>query len=251
MFTDWQGNDSPSSRLHQGEVTILDGRLLAAQEAERRRIARELHDDVCQRLALLAIELDLIAATPPESPAETVECFGKLSAQVKELASSVHGLSHQLHPSKLEQLGLIAVAHGLCREFRRHGLDVAFTHSATMGAIPPDVSLCLYRVAQEALRNVARHSGSPRAAVELLRVADSIHLRIVDGGVGFDPGAVAGTDGLGLVGIRERILFVGGELFIDSRPGGGTRIEARVPLIGFLPADPNGPTAELLQEATP
>jgi PAS domain S-box-containing protein len=214
----------------QRELQFLTGRLLEAQEVERRRIARELHDDVNQSLALLAVEMDILAASPPKSSVETADRVRELSTRLKELSSSVHDLSHQLHPSKLEQLGLVAAVRGLCKELSQsHGLDVKFTHYREPGAVPPDAALCLYRIVQEALQNVVKHSGSRHASVELWGTAEAICLRVVDDGIGFDPDAVGRNGGLGLVGMRERLHLVGGTIAIDSRPSGGTRIDVRVP----------------------
>ena len=188
-------------------MRLLTGRLLEAQEVERRRIARELHDDLNQSLALLSVEMDLLGQVPPASAAEIADRMQELSARVKELSSSVHDLSHQLHPSKLEQLGLVAAVRGLCQELAQpHGLEVKFTHHPVPDVIPPDAALCLYRIAQEALRNVVKHSGSRHASVELSGTADVIRLRVTDDGVGFDPGSAAGNGGLGLVSMRERLL---------------------------------------------
>jgi signal transduction histidine kinase len=211
---------------------LLTGRLLEAQEGERRRIARELHDDLNQSLALVALELDLLGQAPPTSPAEVADRMQELSARVRELSTSVHDLSHQLHPSKLEQLGLAAAIGGLCKELTQcHSLEVKFTHHHLEPVvIPPDTALCLYRIAQEALRNVVKHSGSRHAAVELSGAADSIRLRVTDDGVGFEPGSVGGNGGLGLVSMRERLTLVGGEIAIDSHPSDGTQIDVRVPV---------------------
>ncbi|HVK12253.1 MAG TPA: PAS domain-containing sensor histidine kinase [Gemmataceae bacterium] len=218
-------------RESRQETRLLTGRLLEAQEVERRRIARELHDDLNQRLALLALELDTLSQVPPTSAAEIADRMQELSARVKDLSSAVHDLSHRLHPSKLEQLGLVAALGGLCRELTQsHGLEVKFTHHQGPGVMPPDSVLCLYRIAQEALQNVVKHSGSRHAAVELSGTADEVRLRVIDDGVGFEPGSAVGNDGLGLISMRERLLLVGGEITIDSRPLGGTRIDVRVPV---------------------
>jgi PAS domain S-box-containing protein len=218
-------------RASQKELKLLTARLLEAQEIERRRVARELHDDVSQSLALLSMEMELLAAAPPKSAAETADRVRALSAQVKELTTSVHDLSHQLHPMKLEQLGLAAAVRGLCKDVsQRHRLDVKFTHYPEPGVILRDTALCLYRIVQEALQNVVKHSGSRHAAVELWGTAGAICLRVVDDGIGFDPSAVSCHSGLGLVGMRERLHLIGGEIAIDSRASGGTRIEVRVPV---------------------
>src|SRR5205814_936922 len=133
--------------------------------------------------------------------------------------------------SKLEQLGLVVAVRSLCREMSEgHGLSIEFTHGDVPGAIANDTALCLYRIAQEALRNALKHSGAQHATVELSGRADAICLRIVDNGTGFDPTSIDGHGGLGLVSMRERLHLVHGAITIDSRPSGGTRIDVRVPL---------------------
>ena len=206
------------------------GRLLQAQENESRRIARELHDDLGQGLALLTVKMDLLRQKPPEA-SQLGARIQELLAQVRHLSSSVHGLSHQLHPSKLEQLGLVAAIGSLCRELtHHHGLKIEFTHDQMPAAISPDTALCLYRIAQEGLQNAIKHSGAQQAEVALSGTADAISLRIVDHGCGFDPRQLRGRSGLGLVSMRERVRFLGGEIAIDSPPSGGTRLYVRVPL---------------------
>jgi signal transduction histidine kinase len=229
LFERWRRRQADARlRVSHQESRRLAGRLLEAQEEERRRLARELHDDVNQALALLAVEMDLLVSSSAGTPAGVTNQLRELSARAKELSSSVHDLSHQLHPSKLEQVGLVAAVRGLCQEVgHNYGLDVKFTHCPDPGRPSADTAICLYRIAQEALRNVVKHSGSRHAAVELCATAAETRLRISDDGVGFDPAA---TDhGLGLVSMRERLHIVGGELAIDSKAAGGTRIEVRVP----------------------
>jgi PAS domain S-box-containing protein len=215
-------------RASKRELKSLAGHLLRAQEGERRRIARELHDDLSQSLALLAVELDLLGRRPPPTAGGVADQARGLADRVKELAAAVHALSHQLHPAKLEQLGLVAAVQGLCRETAgHHGLDVKFTHHGVPAAVPAPTALCLYRVAQEALRNVVKHAATGHAAVELSGSAAGLRLRVADDGAGFDP--AAGRPGLGLVSMRERLHLVGGRFAVDSRPGGGTRIDVFVP----------------------
>jgi signal transduction histidine kinase len=217
-------------RASREELRLLTGRLLEAQEAERRRIARELHDDVNQALALVAVEMDLLGGALEGLAPRTAARVRELSARVKEVSSSVHDLSHQLHPSKLEQLGLVAAVRGVCQELRyRHDLDLTFSHADVPGAVPAATALCVYRIAQEALRNVVKHSGAARAAVELCGTPGGLRLRVSDEGVGFDPGSARGAGGLGLVSMRERLYLVGGGITVTTRPGGGTRIEVLVP----------------------
>jgi signal transduction histidine kinase len=209
----------------------LTGRLLQAQETERRRIARELHDDLSQRLALLCVQLDLVSQRPPESPAQLAALMQDLSSQVKQLSTALHDLSRQLHPTKLEQLGLVAAVNGLCNEMSQtHSLPIEFVHHDVPESIPADTALCLYRIVQEALRNVVKHSGAHGVDVELNGDADAIHLCITDNGAGFDPKSVEGKGGLGVVSMRERLRLVGGKMAIDSSPSGGTRVDVCVPL---------------------
>jgi PAS domain S-box-containing protein len=205
----------------------LAGRLIASQEEERHRIARELHDDVSQKMALLAIDLDRFSQAAPIQPEALVD----LRDRTAEIATDIHNLSYELHPSKLESLGLISAVQSLCREVSRQGqVQVVFTHSIVPAAIDPAISLCVYRIGQEALHNVARHSRAAEARVRLTYGAGAIALRVADSGIGFEP-ATAGRASLGLVSMRERAEFLGGALTIHSAPGHGTRIRVQIPLV--------------------
>lgn len=218
-------------RKSQAELRELTGRLLVAQESERRRIARDLHDDLNQSLAILAVELELLGQKPPESVALFQEQLQQQSSQVKLLSSMVHDLSHQLHPAKLEQLGLVAALRSLCKELTHsHSLPISFEHREVPETIPNDLALCLYRITQESLHNATKHSAANHVEVELSGQPDSLSLRVVDDGNGFDSSSLDGQAGLGLVSMRERLRLVQGEIAIDSRPAAGTRIEVRVPL---------------------
>jgi signal transduction histidine kinase len=147
---------------------------------------------------------------------------------VRELSSAVHALAHQFHPVALERAGLVGAVRGLCREWScRQEFDVEYVHSDLPEGTPPAAVLCLYRVAQEALRNAARHSGAGRVAVALGTVRGQVRLTVQDDGVGFDPAAARG---LGLISMRERLDLVGGRLAVDAAPGRGTRIRATVPV---------------------
>ena len=202
-----------------------------AQENESRRIARELHDDLGQGLALLTVKMDLLRQSPPEKAGEIEARMQELLAQIRHLSSSVHDLSHQLHPSKLEQLGLVAAIAGLCRELtHHHGLKIEFTYDQMSAAISADTAVCLYRIAQEGLRNAIKHSGARQAEVVLRRALDVISLWIVDHGRGFDPRQVQSESGLGLVSMRERVRYLGGEIAIDSQLSSGTRLQVRIPV---------------------
>ncbi|UCE85037.1 MAG: PAS domain S-box protein [Deltaproteobacteria bacterium] len=213
----------------------LSGRLIRAQENERHRIAGELHDDVSQRLALLAISVDLLGQSPPGAD-EIPQRIDALSSQVRELSSEIHRVSHQLHPSHLEELGLVVPLGRFCRELgQTHGIQIDFDHAGVPRELPGEVTLCLYRIAQEALRNVVKHSGAQKARVELAGSADAVRLRVSDSGRGFDVESPEARRGLGLVSMRERLRLVRGDFSIDSQPWSGTRIDARIPL------DPSGP----------
>jgi len=219
------------AELERARHAAEAGRLLQAQETEARRIARELHDDLGQGLALLTVKMDLLRQKPPDAPDQLGARMQELLVQIKQLSSSVRNLSHQLHPSKLEQLGLVAAIGDLCRELaHNHGLKIEFTHDQVPAAISPDASVCLYRIAQEALRNAIKHSGAQQAEVALRGTADSIALRIIDYGRGFDFRQIHGNSGLGLVSMRERVRHLRGEVTIDSQPLRGTRVHVRVPL---------------------
>jgi signal transduction histidine kinase len=221
--------ETAQAALERARQAAEAGRLLQAQENESRRIARELHDDLGQGLALLTVKMDLLRQSPPEETGELEARMQELLAQIRHLSSSVHDLSHQLHPSKLEQLGLVAAIGGLCRELTHsHGLKIEFTHDE-LPAVSPDTAVCLYRIAQEGLQNAIKHSGARQAEVVLRWAADVISLWIVDHGRGFDPRQVQGKSGLGLVSMRERVRYLGGEIAIDSQPSGGTRLHVRVP----------------------
>jgi len=209
----------------------LNRRLILAQEDERRRIARELHDHLSQQLALLAIDLQQISVAPLKSVDALREALQAAWARTAEIASDVHGLSHRLHPSKLEALGLVATMRAHCRDMSRQGLAVQFFERNVPPSIPADVSLCLFRVLEEAITNVARHSGTQKAAVTL-DFDGSIVLRVFDKGRGM---AVEDEprNGLGLVSMRERVEALDGMLTITSRPGHGTTVEAIVPVSGL------------------
>ena len=206
----------------------LARRLIVSQEEERQRIARELHDDLSQKIALLNLEVDQIADEVPVHGHRTR--LEKLSSQVGEIASDLSHLSHDLHPSRLQTLGLIESLRVLCREFsQQRQLSVAFNAVELPASVDPRVALCLYRITQEALRNVAKHSRAREASVALSCEGGDVQQQIADSGVGFDPYSTEQT-GLGLVSMRERVGILNGELVINASPGRGTRIGVRVPM---------------------
>jgi len=205
----------------------LAQRLIASQEAERQRIARELHDDVSQRIAILNAEVDLMAAQAGSEAARAR--LRTLAAQIRDIATDVHDISYALHPSWLESLGLVAGLKSLCRDASKlRNLRVYFTHTQIPGALEPDVSLCIYRIVQEALHNIARHSQAEEANVSVTCNDGHMALRITDLGVGFNPSQL--RSGLGLASIRERVAVVNGQLSIDAAEGGGAQITVEIPL---------------------
>ncbi len=218
------------------ELRALAGSLLGAQEEERRRIARDLHDDLSQRLAVLEMGL---ARLRQELPGELVELQDEarhLEQLVATLAGEVRRLSHRLHPSILEDLGLRAALQRLGEDFSvGRKTPVAFTADEVPEGVPRDVNAALYRIAQEALRNIARHGGHDPVQMRLAVVADGLRLTVADAGPGFDPAAVRGRGGLGLISMHERARLIGGALHIHSRPGASTTVVVDVPLLQEQP----------------
>jgi PAS domain S-box-containing protein len=232
--------DLTARRHAEQALRALSGRLIGAQEDERRRIARELHDNLGQRLALLSMALDRFAVMAPESVSASV---ADLRTKTGEIAHEVHTLSHRLHSSKLDALGLVAAVRGHCQEVSQHGLEVRFVDSDVPKTLPSETALCVFRIAQEALTNVVKHSGAAEARVWLSSAHDTLVLRVEDTGRGFDTAAHNG--GLGLVSMHERLRSIGGEMTVRSSPGHGTTIEARVPIRAALRADEPSSRAEL------
>jgi signal transduction histidine kinase len=178
----------------------------------------------------LAVELYQLHQNPPNSPA-VCNRIGELYKQTSEIASDIQNLSHELHSSKLEYLGIAAAMRGFCREFgEQQRVDVDFKTHDLPGLLAPDISLCLFRVLQEALRNSAKHSGVRRAEVRLWATPDDIHLVVSDSGAGFDNEAAKQSRGLGLISMEERLKLLKGTFAIESQPQRGTTIHARVPL---------------------
>jgi PAS domain S-box-containing protein len=207
----------------------LVGRLIASQENERRRIARELHDDVSQKLALLSMRIDQLQRDETNVPFRSA--VRDVWRQSVDIATDIHDLSHRLHPSKLEALGLQSALETVCRETsQQHGLAIECEISGVPSDLDFDVSLCLYRIAQEALHNIVKHSDASHASVTVGRSGDELHLQVADQGAGFSPADAVGT-GLGLVSIRERASALGGRVAISSTPGRGARIDVRVPMM--------------------
>ena len=217
-------------RIARDAQMQLSGLLINAQEKERSRLAAELHDDFSQRLALLALGLENAAEALPDFPRTAKQQLHELLNSASELGADIHSVSHKLHSATLESLGLVPGISALCKEFGdRHGIEIDFSPEDIPKGVPSDVALCLFRIVQEALQNLRKHSGAVRAEVRLRRRGNRILVSIRDEGKGFDP-RVNGEPGLGIRSMRERARLVRGHLKIYSEPGKGTRIEAMVPL---------------------
>jgi signal transduction histidine kinase len=206
-------------------------KLIEAQEKERSRIARELHDDISQRLALLTVELDQLRHGTIDLADEVRGRLNELRGDAAEIAADVQHLSHELHSARLEYLGITAAMKSFCRGFaEKKGVEVDFKAQDIPRSLPPEVSLCLFRVLQEALHNSAKHSGAGIFEVRLWGTLDDICLTVRDSGVGFDSTAVRENHGIGLISMEERLKLVNGTFSVDSQPNLGTTIHARVPL---------------------
>ncbi len=209
----------------------LSGMLINAQETERSRLAAEIHDDFSQRLAALSLGLETAVEGIPESLQKTCGQMNELINTVSELGSDLHTLSHRLHSSTLQRLGLVAGVESFCKEFTaQQETQVAFSHHDVPRFVPPDVALCLFRIVQEGLRNVKKHSGAANALVRIEAMDDSLHLSITDDGKGFDVTGVSSRHGLGLLSMRERVRLVAGRLEISSEKKKGTRIDVWTPI---------------------
>jgi PAS domain S-box-containing protein len=223
--------DITERKLTADSLEELSGRLITAQEEERARIARELHDDFSQRLALLGIGLGRLWKKRPESEEQERILVRELWSQTKEISSDLHRLSHQLHSSKLEHVGLGPALIGLCEEIsEKYGIQIEFKERDVPLEIAKDVALCLFRITQEALSNVVKHSQAQRAQVELCGASNKIRLQVADTGLGFDSARGSADKGIGLIGMRERLRLVGGSLSVESAPMQGTEILVEVPL---------------------
>lgn len=230
--------DVTDQKVAQEALEKVSGQLIEAQEKERSRIARDLHDDICQRLALLSMELEQANRSLNGSSEAANKRLEEIQLHCSEIAGDVQALSHQLHSSKLDYLGIVAAIRGFCKEFaKQHDVSVDFKDGSVPRHLPKDVSLCLFRVAQEALHNAVKYSGATQFALELRKLENEIQMEIVDKGVGFDVEAAKGERGLGLVSMQERVHLVRGRFSVESAPGKGTRIVAAAPLPSETAAD--------------
>jgi len=222
-----------TSERNKAEETLsnLNRRLIEAQEQERVRIARELHDDITQRMALVTVELEEIARNLDPSSRKIRAKLRKLRRESEEITSDVQLISHRLHSSKLEHLGLAEAAKSVCEEFsRQHNRQVVFSQENLPAQLSYEVSLSLFRVLQEAVHNAIKHSGATKINVRLYGTPSEIVLKVSDSGCGFDPESPNTQTGIGLLSMRERLSLVQGTLNVSSALRRGTIVQARVPV---------------------
>jgi len=223
--------DITERKLAQETLADMSRKLLEAQEQERTRIARELHDDINQQLALLSGEIHQVKEALPVSAGELRNRVDELGKRTSEISSGVQSLSHELHSSRLEYLGVVSAIRGFCKELGdKQKVKVDFQSEGVPRTVSPEVSLCLFRVVQEGLHNAVKHSGVRSFEVRLHGSPGEIHLTVRDSGMGFDPELVRDTQGLGFVSMQERVRLVNGSIVITSKPGSGTEIDVRAPL---------------------
>ena len=233
--------DITERKLAEEALANVSRKLIEAQEQERSRIARELHDDIGQRLAMLTIQLDQLHKEPSNFPPALRNHILELGQESSKIATDVQFLSHELHSSKLAYLSIAAAMKGFCQEFGAHQhMEADFKSHDLPSSLPSDISLCLFRVLQEALRNSAKHSGVRCFEVRLWGTPGQIHLTIKDSGAGFELEAARNSRGLGLTSMEERLKLVGGKFSIESRPMSGTTIHARVPFSSGADSIRNG-----------
>jgi signal transduction histidine kinase len=213
------------------QVRALAGRLINAQEAERRRVSHELHDDLNQRVATLSVAISRLKRKLPAPQQEIILELNQLYDQTNELSNDIRELSHELHPSTLEHLGLAEALAAYVGEFDKEtGIITGFSSRITSEKIGFEISVCLYRIALEALRNIARHSHAKAASVLLEEHEQVLTMKIVDSGIGFDVEAARRGSGLGLLSAGERVNLLQGTFEVASSPTEGTQLTVKVPL---------------------
>jgi signal transduction histidine kinase len=244
--------DTTDQKLAQKALEKVSGQLIEAQEKERSRIARDLHDDICQRLALLSMEIEQANRASTGPSAATKQNLENIRKHCSEIAGDVQSLSHQLHSATLDYLGVVAAVRAFCKEVsKQHQVNIEFTDRNIPQRLPKDISLCLFRIAQEAVHNAVKYSGTGKFFVALYAVENEIQLVVHDAGAGFNVEEARKNRGLGLVSMQERIHLVHGRFTVDSKPGKGTRIFAAVPFVAeneSSPEDAPGKKADSVQD---
>ena len=224
--------DITERKLAEAALAGMGRKLMEAHEQERTRIARELHDDINQRIAVLSTTLEGIGESLPNLAVEDAGTrIREASEWLAEIGSDIQGISHRLHSSKLEYLGIVMAASSFCKELSaQQKIEIDFRHANIPPNLPKEVSLCLFRVLQEALQNAVKYSGVRHFTAELRGTPDDIHMIVSDCGIGFDKDQAMAHQGLGLISMRERVQMVNGDFEVESEPGQGTTIHVRVPL---------------------
>jgi PAS domain S-box-containing protein len=223
--------DVTERKLADQERIELSGRLINAQERERTRLARELHDDFSQRLALLTLELENVAEMIEVSPKAANARVAELRNAVTSIEEDIRSLSHRLHSSTLESLGLVVSVRSFCADVaKQHGIQIDFVEKDIPKSMPPDIALCLFRIVQEGLRNVSKHSRASRAEVRLEADSKAISLGLSDNGVGFEFSQSLASIGIGIRSMKERTWMLGGRFEVVSQPTQGTQITVFIPL---------------------
>ncbi|HLH30808.1 MAG TPA: PAS domain-containing protein [Terriglobia bacterium] len=221
--------DITERKRAEDALSSVNRRLIEAQESERARIARDLNDDIGQQIAVMSLTVEQLRLKDIDH--EIRNRLNDLRKQILSVSSTINTLSHELYSSSLRYLHVTKAMQGLCLEMsRQHNVAISFAHVNVPETVPQEISVCLFRVLQEALRNGVKHSGADRVDVELCGVPGMLHLVVCDSGRGFDPESATAGAGAGLTNIQERLKLVDGELYIDSRPEAGTTLRARVPL---------------------
>jgi signal transduction histidine kinase len=217
-------------RQNQQELSRLAGRIISAQEEELRRLSREIHDDLTQRLAALALDAALIEKQLDPSQSKAINELNGLRTNLSEVAEEVHDLSRRLHPSILDDLGLVQAVEAESAAFiNKTEIGLSITTDGFPDSVPQSIALCLYRVIQEGLQNISKHSIAKAASITLQGLSNGVRLLIEDHGVGFDPEEVRKKAGIGLSSMRERVRLLDGEISFKSKPGQGTQIEVFIP----------------------
>jgi len=240
-FAGYIGSAIDVTRRKEAEAALssVSRKLIEAQEQERVRIARELHDDINQRIALLSVTLEGITKQIPESAPEVADSIQALARDTMEIGNDIQVISHRLHSSHLEYVGIVGAARSFCRELaKQQNVTISFAENGMERAVPHDIALCLYRVLQEALHNAVKHSGVEHFAVELRGSPDDLRLMVRDSGAGFDAESANNGQGLGLTSMKERVNLVNGTISISSSFESGTEVSVRIPMTVSAPPNP-------------
>ena len=219
-----------AAQKSQNSLRFFTGKLITAQEEERRRLAREMHDDLTQQLALLAIDAGKLENESPQDDSPMRAKLQEMKKKIIKLSKDIHDISRQIHPAILDDLGLVDAIKSECDTFtQREEIQVEYEAKNVPGSIPRNVAICIYRIIQESLRNVAKHAETDKASVSLIGCDGNLFLTVRDNGIGFDAEQIHGRKGIGITSIEERARLIQGELSVQSKPGEGTVIKVKAP----------------------